>query len=431
MEIAVGMHQSQGKREYQQDAMSIKTFGSIGVLAILADGMGGYKGGEIASQLVSENFREFSIEGDDIGESLKKYLLQGNAAIHQYKLRNPDVKNMGTTAIAFFMTDKTCQWVSVGDSPLYLIRNRSTIRRINQNHSVAGLLDLQAEKGEITREEALASGQRHMLTSAISGEDIPQMDLSSIWSVGRDDIFLLASDGIETINEQRILEIIQQNVPIATQENMQKACESLVGEVISIGTKNQDNVTVILLSKVEDDEPKTYAYKPASKVRSSRLIIAIAVLGLLAILFALYFFVDIDKEEAKEIPQSKSTQVKNDALPGKSVIKKVDKKDKTLHKTSKELLILEKDQVIEGELEKNTTSKILPIRKEDSRSLKKMEIFLVPEEQNKVQETLPQINKVMDSKDKDEEESKPKITIELNDVIGSTITHEEDITKPF
>ena len=72
MEIAVGMHQDQGKREYQQDAMSIKNFGSIGVLAILADGMGGYEGGEIASKLVSENFREFTIEGENIGDSLKK-----------------------------------------------------------------------------------------------------------------------------------------------------------------------------------------------------------------------------------------------------------------------------------------------------------------------------------------------------------------------
>ncbi len=312
MEFAVGMHQDQGKREYQQDAMSIKPFGSIGVLAILADGMGGYEGGEIASKLVSENFREFSIEGEDIGDSLKKYLLKGNEAIRNYKEEHPEVKSMGTTAIAFFMTDKSCQWVSVGDSPLYVIRNRSTIKRINENHSVAGLLDLQVKKGEISKEEALSSGQRHMLTSAVSGDDIPQMDLSVSWTTKSDDIFILASDGIETISEDRIREIVLGHVTVATQENMQNACEALVQEVMSKGTKNQDNVTVVMLAKIEDDEPKTKIYPGAGidfgKKKKLPLAIVGGVIASIVLILAAWFMLSGDKDNKLVVDINKTTK---------------------------------------------------------------------------------------------------------------------------
>ncbi len=308
MEIAVGMHQDQGKREYQQDAMSIKPFGSLGVLAILADGMGGYEGGEIASKLVSENFREFTIEGEDIGASLKKYLLKGNEAIKTYKKDHPNVKSMGTTAIAFFMTDKNCQWVSVGDSPLYVIRNRSTISRINENHSVAGLLDLQVKKGEISQEEALSSGQRHMLTSAISGDDIPQIDTSVSWSIRDNDIFILASDGIETITEDRIKEIVLGHTASGiTQENVQNACEALVDDVLDQETKNQDNVTVIILAKMNDNEPKTAIYRGSSldfnKKKKLPMTIMGGVIALIIVLLSAWFLLS-GKETEKKPPVS-------------------------------------------------------------------------------------------------------------------------------
>ena len=250
MDIIVGMHQNQGKREYQQDAMSIKKFPSIGVLSILADGMGGYVGGEIASKLVSENFRDFSIDGD-IGESLKKYLLKGNTAIKDYKEDHPNVKSMGTTAIAFFMTDKSCQWVSVGDSPLYVIRNRSTITRINENHSVAGLLDLQAKKEIITIEEAKNNPNRHLLTSAITGEELSTIDFQE-YKMNKEDNFqfLLASDGIETLSEKQILDIITQSVSVESTK------DALLEKIKKINKPRQDNATVIIINNPKNNTKK-------------------------------------------------------------------------------------------------------------------------------------------------------------------------------
>ena len=364
MEIAVGMHQNQGKREYQQDMMSIKNFGSIGVLAILADGMGGYEGGEIASKLISDNFREFTIEGENIAESLKKYLLKGNQAITHYKEDHPEVKSMGSTAIAFFLTDKTCQWVSVGDSPLYVIRDRSTIRRINENHSVAGLLDLQVKNGEITQEEALSSSQRHMLTSAVSGEPITQMDLSVEWSIKKNDIFILASDGIETIGDSRIKEIVLQYVPVVTQENMQKACEVLVSEVLSMNKRNQDNVTVILLGKIDNNEPQTIIYGESTKktfVKKKVLEIIGGVIVLLLVLLALYYY--LSKDESTKIEDFNKTvnpvtilePVLKEVVSEKKDITSPKNKEKVLDEEEEKTLNIKSEEAIEDIKEKNIT----------------------------------------------------------------------------
>jgi len=303
MKFAVGMHQHQGAREYQQDVMSIKNFGSIGVLGILADGMGGYQGGEIASGIVAENFREFVIEGEDIGKSLKKYLYQGNSAMSEYKTQHPEVDKMGTTAIAFFMTEKSCQWVSVGDSPLYIIRNRSAITRINENHSVGGLLDIQVKKGEITREEALANTQRHMLISAVSGDDISKIELSPSWSLNPGDIFILASDGIETISPERIREIVLGHTASGvTQENLQNACEGLINDVIDKKLRNQDNVTAILLAVI-DEEGHIQKSKKKSKIP---LWVFASIIAL--VIAAIYFMMPSSNKPATH-PESNTTKV--------------------------------------------------------------------------------------------------------------------------
>ncbi len=398
MEIAVGMHQNQGKREYQQDMMSIKNFGSIGVLAILADGMGGYEGGEIASKLISDNFREFTIEGEDLATSLQKYLLQGNHAIAQYKEENPTVSNMGSTAIAFFLTDKTCQWISVGDSPLYVIRNRSTISRINENHSVAGLLDLQVKNGDISQEEALANPQKHMLTSAVSGEKISQMDLSLPWQIKKNDIFILASDGIETISNERIKEIVLKYAPVVTQKNMQNACEALVQEVLSVNKKNQDNVTVILLAKIENNEPKTVLYNESPKSFFDNKKKLALYTGIAGVIFALLIFIsfflgdDINKLEAdknantKELVKMKDKTKKIDSEPKKEV-KSLTNKEENITKAEtikvpekiKSDIQTKKEQVSQRLIDKNTDSSVenKPMIEKKIETKKKLDIQVI------------------------------------------------------
>ncbi len=425
MEIAVGMHQHQGKREYQQDAMSIKHFGSIGVLAILADGMGGYEGGEIASKIVSENFREFMIEGDDIGASLKKYLLKGNESISEYKENHPEVKSMGTTAISFFMTDKICQWVSVGDSPLYIIRNYRTISRINENHSIAGLLDLQVKKGEITQEEALSSRQRHMLTSAVSGDNIPQIDLSVPYSIKENDIFILASDGIETISDDRIKEIVLRHIPIITQENAQNACEALIEEVISKNTSKQDNVTVIILAKIDDDEPQTILYEPLLTDKKRRLLSVIGggviVLLLAAGLFLYYSSNDEDEEKsAINTSQASTAKQQKDETQVAVPPKVLDKNESSLASTvstQHNVAIAEEDNSSKKQSEEEKSSKKPDSAKKESGTKPEAE------NKNKKPQKLKESNK-KEQKEAIEQQHKPK-----RNIIQVTDKSPKDIKK--
>ena len=106
MNTLVSMYQNQGDREYQQDAMSAKSFRQAGTLCILADGMGGYEGGEIASKLIIDTFMKMTIDGASTRDILEKNLHLSNDAIAEYKRSHEEVKSMGSTAIAFFITSR-------------------------------------------------------------------------------------------------------------------------------------------------------------------------------------------------------------------------------------------------------------------------------------------------------------------------------------
>ena len=248
MPILVSMYQHQGKREYQQDAMARKSLGLAGTVCILADGMGGYKGGEIASKIITDTFMKISIDSDDIGSILKKYLYIANEDIAKYKASNPDVSQMGSTLVTLFITDNYFRWLSVGDSPLYFIKD-DIIKRVNKNHSVAGYLEVQLANKEITQNDFNNNPHKHMLTSAITGEDIPEIDLSKEYPMKDDYIIILASDGIETLSPDEIKSIVNNHVVNFTQDELNEASKALVDAVISKKKPNQDNVSVIIACK--------------------------------------------------------------------------------------------------------------------------------------------------------------------------------------
>ena len=241
MKIAVASGQIQGKRDYQQDAFGQREIYLNNRLLFLADGMGGYKGGEKASELVVQTFMNENPSTRKTGEFLSELLNKSNKKISKYKQSNPDVSNMGTTLVALLIIKNRYQWISVGDSPLYLIRD-NTINRINKNHSVGGLLKLQFKKGEITKNELDSNPNKHMLISAITGDEISIVDLSKQLVTKPNDIFILASDGIETLSEKNILNIIN-----SSNGDIDIAIKSIFDSIKKENRSNQDNVTVIII----------------------------------------------------------------------------------------------------------------------------------------------------------------------------------------
>ena len=231
--------------------------------------MGGYKGGEIASKLALEAFQEHFKVSSDISKSLQTSLEQANSAIKEYKEKNLEVSNMGTTLIALYITEDSFQWISVGDSPLYIIRD-SKIKRINANHSVAGLLELQVKAKEITEEEADTNTNKHLLTSVVNGEDISMVDISKKILFKSGDILILASDGIETLNEKELLKIV------LNREDIQGVSGDIIKAIELKNKTNQDNSTFICIKK---DNINTSPTKKRSKIIEN-IIIFVAVIAL-------------------------------------------------------------------------------------------------------------------------------------------------------
>ena len=234
MKINIEADKIQGKREYQQDSYGYRDLNGSKLL-FLADGMGGYKGGEIASEIMIQTFMKTS------SDKLEDILNDANEEIASYKKSHPDVSKMGTTLIAMLITENTYRWISVGDSLLYRIRDNN-IERINQNHSVAGLLNLQVKAGEISQEEADADANRHMLTSAIMGEYISMVDVSDTYEIEKNDIFILASDGVETLTLKELLEMVKE------EKDTQLVVKNILNRITQKNRPNQDNVALMILS---------------------------------------------------------------------------------------------------------------------------------------------------------------------------------------
>ena len=239
--------QTQGTRAYQEDAWQAVDFENGSKLIILADGMGGHAGGalaaEIAVKVFVSSFQESWGQNESLGQTLHGSLLDANEAIKKKQLQDIRYQSMGTTLVSAFVFDNLVSWVSVGDSPLWLL-GRKGIRRLNENHSVAYLLDQMVDAGKITLKEA-ERGNRNALRSALTGDQISLIDLkvNSI-KIDIDDTLVLASDGVESLSQDRLVEILGDKIMSPADK-----ASKVVASVDDLRNQNQDNATVVLYSE--------------------------------------------------------------------------------------------------------------------------------------------------------------------------------------
>ncbi|MCK5498701.1 MAG: serine/threonine-protein phosphatase, partial [Gammaproteobacteria bacterium] len=138
--------QIDGARDYQEDAFLITHLtdanGKPSALVIVADGMGGHAAGNVASNMAVQAFNK-SITTlyptDALSESLNVSILKANAAIAETVKETPALDGMGCTFVGVIIEGRNVWWVSVGDSHLYLLRNR-TLTKLNEDHSYGGFL---------------------------------------------------------------------------------------------------------------------------------------------------------------------------------------------------------------------------------------------------------------------------------------------------
>ena len=245
----VAWSQIQGARESQQDSACVVTWPNGFRLLVLADGMGGHAGGAEASAVAVESFKQsFSQNLDsDIRDRLLQALESANDAILTESSNNDELAGMGTTIVALAFDGSSAQWVSVGDSPLWLVRN-SEIIRLNDNHSMAGLYQKRAEAGEITPEEAAAAPNQSRLLEAVMGEKLEMIDApGEAINLDSGDILILASDGVESCSESELIELVGECAP-DTETIVQKTLEAVQLKQ----RPKQDNATLIVLSTQEE-----------------------------------------------------------------------------------------------------------------------------------------------------------------------------------
>jgi len=272
---------SQGARSYQEDAAALWPGPAASaprfdlpaedgkLVAVLADGMGGHAGGALASRTACSSFLDaYAHEHAPARDRLRAGLRASNHAIACEVEADRALRGMGSTLVGASFGPEGLEWVSVGDSPLYLWR-RGEIARLNEDHSLAPLLDELVQAGRISQQQALADPRRHMLRWAVTGEELEHFDMAKKpLGLEAGDFVIIASDGIHSIDEPEIARIVAAYAD-AGPEAIAKA---LVRNVVGVDDPHQDNVTVIVVQPVhveaatpppETQEPSEVTQVPA------------------------------------------------------------------------------------------------------------------------------------------------------------------------
>lgn len=230
-------------RKQNQDYYQVFRFNDNTLIAVVCDGMGGAKSGNIASKLATETFIaeiRRSVQPDmdvERAESaIRTAVSLANAAVYENSLFSEDYTGMGTTLVAILILGGTGIVANIGDSRAYLL-NQNDVRRITTDHS---LVEMMVQRGEIKREEAKSYPGKNLITRAVGTEETVDCDLFRI-PLQKDDNILLCSDGLSNL-------LADQEILFETVHGVNKAncCQRLLEIVKQRGAP--DNVTAVLIS---------------------------------------------------------------------------------------------------------------------------------------------------------------------------------------
>ena len=230
-------------RSQNQDHYAIVKLGRDQLLAIICDGMGGARSGNIASQMAVEVFVEevkrttrANMKPDRINNMLEQALEMANEAVYEQSQLSEEYRGMGTTLVAAFFQKDQLTVANVGDSRAYLF-NKDGVKSITTDHS---LVELMVQRGEITREAAKFHPGKNLITRAVGTEAKVSCDLYHL-KLNKGDSVLLCSDGLSNVmSDQEILFEVIHGV------NKNDCCQRLMN--IANYRGSPDNVTVALIA---------------------------------------------------------------------------------------------------------------------------------------------------------------------------------------
>jgi PPM family protein phosphatase len=245
----IGKGSDVGKiRSENQDSFEVRELPEA-TLLVVADGMGGHRGGKLASRIcvdtIVKDVEISDIQWNDphqIRSVLEQTLLRANTEVYRAARQNEDAYNMGTTAVVAVLVGNQAHVAHVGDSRLYLLREGRAIR-LTTDHTAAQFL---VDTGQISAEEAPGHRDSHRLMRAIG--IVPQVEpdlLEEAQTLQQHDTLLLCSDGLYDVVKGKEMAMA------AAKFDPQTAVDKLIGLALDRG--GPDNVTVLTYRRDDSD----------------------------------------------------------------------------------------------------------------------------------------------------------------------------------
>ena len=231
---------------------SLDLYSAKGLLFIVADGMGGHKGGKEASSIAVKVIgNEYFILQNEDSEALKESIEKANSEIYKKAGSSNEFGGMGTTCSALLLKDENGTIGHVGDSRIYKIENNN-IEQLTRDHTK---VDEMLREGILTPEEAKNYPSKSVLARALGVDANVKIDIIKNITLNNNPIFVLCSDGLAKVDGSEILNIVSANVP-------EEASNKLVSLANERGGK--DNVTVLIIKVHSEQTPYKH---PEHKVK--------------------------------------------------------------------------------------------------------------------------------------------------------------------
>ncbi|KRL12945.1 Stp1/IreP family PP2C-type Ser/Thr phosphatase [Schleiferilactobacillus perolens] len=235
------------RREDNQDFAGVFKNEAGALFAVVADGMGGHQGGDVASEMaVSHLGHDFSQTDLHSVEDVVKWLIydlqRENDKILAVSDHYADLRGMGTTFVAVIVVDNQYIVANIGDSRCYRYAH-GTLEQLTEDHSLVNEL---LKHGEISPEEAAHHPQKNVITRTLGVSSDADADVT-VFDFGPDEYLLLCSDGLTNmVSDADIQEVL------ATQSALEDKCAQLIDWANDAG--GLDNITVLIMHRQGGDD---------------------------------------------------------------------------------------------------------------------------------------------------------------------------------
>jgi len=236
-------------RENNEDSIAYSLYERASIaLAIVADGVGGHEGGEVASRLIVDSIKEYvrnavlqATSGGGYSELWMEQVTlnaiqNSNIEVINQQQQDKNISNMASTLVSLLIKNDRMILAHVGDSRCYLLRE-AQLTQLTKDHTIAQRM---LDEGAITKEQYRTSPYHHVLSRAMGIEKVVRADVIHN-EIEDKDIYLLCSDGLTNcLTDKQIIEIIK------SKNNLQECVEELIAKANDEG--GIDNISVVLVS---------------------------------------------------------------------------------------------------------------------------------------------------------------------------------------